>query len=147
MSTERGNEGKPKLRYTTILHDVRMKLGITMEEYAVCDLIHNLQSNPRNTTLWCYASKEYIAETLGLSRATVFRILNRVIEEGLIERHADTKQLRTTPKWFETVIPSQVETDSLKLRPAPSQVETPNRLKLRLNNKIDNYNYINTPFP
>jgi Mn-dependent DtxR family transcriptional regulator len=149
----KNSEAKQKLRYTTILHEARMKLGLTMEEYAVCDLIHHLQSNPKNTTLWCYASKEYIAETLGISRATVFRILNRLIDEKLIERHMETKQLRTTAKWFEiaieyqpkTDIPSQYETDSLNLILTQSHTETPDRLNMRLNNNIDNNK--DNPFP
>jgi Mn-dependent DtxR family transcriptional regulator len=152
---KKNSEAKQKLRYTTILHEARMRLGLTMEEYAVCDLIHHLQSNPKNTTLWCYASKEYIAETLGISRATVFRILNRLIDEKLIERHMETKQLRTTAKWFETAIEykpktdiqSQNETDSLNLILTQPHTETPDHLNTRLYNNRDNNKNNSFPSP
>ena len=52
-----------RINYTTINHEARARLGLTINEYCVYDLIHNLASNPKNIQMgWCYAKKETIAD-------------------------------------------------------------------------------------
>lgn len=134
-----------RLNYTTINHDARVRLGLSVNEYCVLDLIHNLATNPKNTQMgWCYAKKETIADYLDLGRATVFRAINKGLESGLLEKHPDQPALiKATSNWYEAVIikvESQNDTPSLNMRFAGSQNETRLRLKMRTNKDIDKEN-------
>lgn len=132
-----------RINYTTINHEARVRWGLTINEYCVFDLIHNLASNPKNTQMgWCYARKETLANYLDLSRATVFRAINKGLKNNLLEKHPDQPAfLKATSQWYESVmikIESQNDTASLKVRYRPSQVETQPRIKMRVNKDIDN---------
>lgn len=138
-----------RLNYTTINHDARVRLGLTVNEYCVLDLIHNLATNPKNTQMgWCYAKKETIAGYLDLGRATVFRAINKGLESGLLEKHPEQPALiKATSSWYETVVikvESQNDTPGISMRLSGSQNETPQRLKLRTNKDIDKENYKDT---
>ena len=131
-----------RLNYTTINHDARVRLGLTINEYCVMDLIHNLAANPKNTQMgWCYAKKETLAGYLDLGRATVFRAINKGLSRGLLEKHPDQPALlKATSDWFDEVMiksESQNETVSIKPRYDSYQNETQPRLKMRTNKYID----------
>lgn len=93
------------LKYTTILHGPRNRLGLTCNEYCVADTIHCLASNPGNKACgWCYASKQTIGNVLGLSKQTVHSIIKKLISDGLIEKHGESKNLlKATSKWYRHV--------------------------------------------
>ena len=134
-----------RLNYTTINHDARVRLGLTINEYCVFDLIHNLATNPKNTQMgWCYAKKETLAGYLDLGRATVFRAINKGLSLRLLEKHPDQPALiKATSSWFDEVMiktESQNETASIKPRYDSYQNETFPRLKLRANKDIDKEN-------
>lgn len=134
-----------RLNYTTINHDARVRLGLTINEYCVFDLIHNLATNPKNTQMgWCYAKKETLASYLDLGRATVFRAINKGFSLRLLEKHPDQPALiKATSSWFDEVMiktESQNETASIKPRYDSYQNETFPRLKLRANKDIDKEN-------
>ncbi len=134
-----------RLNYTTINHDARVRLGLTINEYCVFDLIHNLATNPKNTQMgWCYAKKETLASYLDLGRATVFRAINKGLSLRLLEKHPDQPALiKATSNWFDEVMiktESQNETASIKPRYDSYQNETFPRLKLRANKDIDKEN-------
>ena len=134
-----------RLNYTTINHDARVRLGLTINEYCVFDLIHNLATNPKNTQMgWCYARKETLAGYLDLGRATVFRAINKGLSLRLLEKHPDQPALiKATSNWFDEVMiktESQNETASIKPRYDSYQNETFPRLKLRANKDIDKEN-------
>lgn len=94
-----------QISYTTINHVARKELGISASEYMVADLIYNLSSNPKGSIQgWCYASKETMAEMLDIDSRTVFRAIDTLVTKGLVEKHPDTKHLRTTSLWYESVI-------------------------------------------
>ena len=96
---------KKIISFTTILHDKRKELELNLMEYCVADTIYNLSSNPKSPVQgWCYASKDTLAEILDTTRQTVFTIVNKLIGKGLVERHSETKYLRTTEKWFNFII-------------------------------------------
>jgi hypothetical protein len=88
-----------KLNFTTILHSPRSQLGITINEYCVADLIYNLSKNG-----WCYATREYIADCLSLDRRSVTNLTQKLIDKGLMEKDPETKYLRTTDLWYNTII-------------------------------------------
>ena len=90
-----------KPRYTLVFHDVRKRLGISWHEYGVIDSIHKLSHHSENH-LYCSASKEKIADFLGLSRRTIFNAIEVGIKMGLVEKN-ERGDLRTTQKWIDTV--------------------------------------------
>lgn len=108
------------LNYTVINHLARKKLDVSINEYLVADCIYQLSNNPKSITPgWSYASKEYIASFLGLSRATVFRAIDSLVSAGLVDKSEEKNLLKTTEKWYNCVVintESQNETDSLKMR-------------------------------
>jgi hypothetical protein len=125
--------------FTTVNHEARLNLEISVFEYCIADCIYHLQANPKSSIPgWCYAKPEYFIDFLGLSRATYFRSVENLVKKGLLERHPDTQGLvKTTYKWYEQVVfkteksESQNETTvskrdakSLKMRLDESQNET-----------------------
>lgn len=97
------NNGTPK--YTTILHRVRIELDISCNEYCVADIIFSLSNNPdAKISGWCFATKETIANFLGISKRTIHEIINRLIEKGLVEKDPESKYLKTTSLWYQSVV-------------------------------------------
>lgn len=93
------------LIYTTIMHGARKKLSLTCNEYCVADTIYHLSNNPSNKYgNWCYASKETIGEILGLSKQTVHKIVKKLLDEGLIEKHPITRHLKATERWYRIAV-------------------------------------------
>ncbi len=102
---EKSYQEEGQITYTTILHQARRKLGITMTEYSVADTIHKLGGGKGSRKIggWVYGSKEGIGNNLGISRRTVIRAVNKLEKLGLIERQPKTNYLRSTDKWFREV--------------------------------------------
>lgn len=65
--------------WTTIDHDVRRKYDLSLNEYAVCDTIYIL-SHSRI----CTQKQEEIGEPLGISRKSVYEIIQRLINMGFV---------------------------------------------------------------
>lgn len=99
---------KRRPRYTMILHNVREKLGISINTYIVVDSIHKLSSSNPNFP-FCIMSKTEMGEFLGITGRTVFRCLNEAEERGLIERHEGG--LRASEKWIKTVELYDIKSD------------------------------------
>ena len=87
-------------RFCTIYHPVRVELGLTINEYVIIDGINQLSHRPDHP--WCTASKDAMSEFTGISRRTVFRAIEKGLDEGLIEKN-ERGDLRTTMKWITTV--------------------------------------------
>ncbi len=90
-------------RYTLVLHSARKRLKITMNEYCLADSIHKLSSNRSVVPGWCYASKEHLAKSLGLSRQSIHSMINKLKKQGIVEIQEDTGYLRATELWRESV--------------------------------------------
>jgi hypothetical protein len=96
--------------YTTIIHQARIKLEITNNEYCVADVIYHLSNNPASKIPgWCFASREVIADFLGLARRSICTIIDKLVEMELVEKDEQTKYLRTTKKWYESVILQRIK--------------------------------------
>ena len=98
---DRMEKYKETPRYTTILHETRVRLGLSLVEYCVIDSIHNLSHRPNHP--WCTVSKEGIGDFLNLGRATVFRAIKKGLDDGLLEKN-ERGDLRTTDKWIQAVV-------------------------------------------
>ena len=70
------------------------------------DSIYILGSNPdrdiRNFG-WCDASKEYLGNFLSINPRSVFRLMDKLIKKGFLEKIAGTRRTRATAKWYNTV--------------------------------------------
>ena len=98
-------EEKEIITYTLLLHGAKKELGITANEYIVADTIYHLSNNPSSPIQgWCYASKETLAKYVDAQKRNVHKMINRLIEKGLVEKNDDTKHLKTTPKWYSSVV-------------------------------------------
>lgn len=94
-----------QLTYTLILHQIRKKLKLTLMEYCIADCIYHLSNNPKSEVKgWCYAAKERIAGMLGTTSKTIFENIKKLIEKNFIEKDEETHHLRTTAKWYESVV-------------------------------------------
>ena len=62
-----------------------------------------LSGNRSTVPGWCYASKEHIGHSLGVSRQSIHNMINKLKEKALIEVQDETGYLRTTDLWRETV--------------------------------------------
>lgn len=90
-------------RYTMILHSARNQLDLSITEYCLADTIHKLSSTHSPVPGWCYASKQHLADNLGLTRRTVHNMLNTLKGKKIVEVEPTTGYLRTTQHWHDTV--------------------------------------------
>ena len=88
-------------RYTTILHEARTKLGLSLVEYCVVDSVHYLSHRPSNP--YCTLPKDDMADFLGVNRATIFRAIKEGLAKGLVEKN-ERGDLRSTEKWIQEVV-------------------------------------------
>lgn len=115
-----------KFNYTTINHNARKELGLSMNEYAVADLIFHLSQKEG----YCYSSREWMGNELGMHKANIIRIIDRLKEEGVVENGDNPKKIKTTMRWFDTVVAplnkteESCETLPEKLRNATESCET-----------------------
>lgn len=94
-----------QLNYTTINHNARIDLGLSLNEYCLMDLIYNLSSAPKSRDSfggWCYASKEKLGEYLGISKQSIHTMLNRLEARGYVLRN-EQRHLRVMDSWFDLV--------------------------------------------
>ena len=101
---KKGQEKKKRLqseeaRYTLVLHLARKILKLTINEYCLADTIHKLSSNRSAVPGWCYASKDHLGNSLGFSRRSIHRIIDRLKTKKIIEVDFETGYLRTTELW------------------------------------------------
>jgi len=108
-----------KITYTTILHQVRKELGISVNEFGIGDYIFKMGGGEKSREIggWVYASRKAIGESLGISRITVIRGIKKLVDKNLLEINPQTKFLRTTGKWF-----SEVVLQKQKIKPKRYQV-------------------------
>jgi hypothetical protein len=90
-------------RYTLILHSARKALDITINEYCLADTIHKLSGNRSTVPGWCYASKEHLGMSLGVSRRSIHNMINSLKGKRLVEVQEETGYLRTTDAWRDAV--------------------------------------------
>lgn len=130
-----------QLNYTTILHNERIALGITTNEYCLCDKVQKLQVNPESKSPgWSYASREHYAEFLGISKRAVIDMVNRLCKKGLLERNKVTKNLRVSKKWYEKVVVKKLHPTSEETSPQPVKKLHPIGEETSPKNKRENKN-------
>ena len=88
------------LLYTNIQHEIRKQFNLSCNEYVLLDMIYHLSTNPDSKIKgWCYASKEMLANEIGLSRQAIFNMIEKLSDLNLIEKDFQTRFLKTTEQW------------------------------------------------
>ena len=98
-----------KPRYTTVQHDVRLKLELSLIEYCLADSIDKLSNRPNFP--WCELSRPRLGDFIGVSETTVKESIKKLETMGLIEVDPDTRKLRTTTTWHKEVNVNGSESD------------------------------------
>ena len=97
-----------QVKYTIINHNARVELGLTPPEYCVADLIYNTSNIPGGDG-WCSFSKIWMAEQLGVTKRGINKVINKLIEKGLVEKkdgkvnRSVGSHLRITIDWYQVV--------------------------------------------
>jgi len=86
------------LLYTIIQHVPRKKWDLSVLEACAIDTIYQLSNNPKYNR--CIKSKDAIAKDLGISRRTVFNIIDKLLQLWLVEKDEVTSNLRTTQEYY-----------------------------------------------
>ncbi len=93
------------MRYTTIIHDARISLGLSMNDYCIADCIYHYSNNPKSPTPgWCFASKQHIADQIGITKSWAIKSISLLEKKGLVEKSLDGRLIKTTEKWYSIVI-------------------------------------------
>jgi len=93
---------KNKLVYTNIQHNFRRFHGLSNTEYVLLDMINVLCQSDNKSQGWCWQSKETMAFEMELSKPAILKMIEKMIVNGFLIKHPQTKYLRTTDKWKET---------------------------------------------
>lgn len=108
---------KEVIAYSLVLHDIRLRLNLSLNEYCVADAIYHLSNNPKNLMQgWCYMSRETLADYLGLQKISIIRIIHRLVEMKLVERPEEKNTsglVRTTQKWYEEVVTRRIRLNDI----------------------------------
>jgi len=90
------------LTYTNIQHNFRRFHGLSNTEYVFLDMINVLSHADNKKGGWCYQSKETMSDEMELSKPAILKMIEKMIVNGFLIKHPQTKYLRTTDKWKET---------------------------------------------
>lgn len=134
-----------KIGYTTIMHEPRIALDLSTDEYCILDLVYRLSVNPTAPVPgWCSMSKDNIAQFLGMPRRSLFRAIGKLTELDFLEKSTDGRLLKTTHKWIKNVVNFDFKnsgTHSAKVALDNSAgVALGHSAKVALNNNINNNN-------
>lgn len=96
LSQNRGQRRYP-LRYGRVYFGLRKEFGLSVSEALLLDVVGTLSRR----TGWCYASRAYLGDMLGLSERSTRRILSELAKRGLVERHpSNSRWVRPTGLWI-----------------------------------------------
>lgn len=89
-----------KTRFVIIHFSTKKKFELSLNEYALLELVYYYSTNPESAHQgWCYASKKHLGECIDVSSRTIIKLLNKLEEEGFIQKSMEGKLIRTTKKW------------------------------------------------
>lgn len=128
-----------KKSITTVNEWVRYAFGITRDEYALCSYIQFRSADPRNKLPgWCSDHKEEVAVFVGISRPGLYKMLDRMVNLGLLEVDPATGYARITALWMDTeqncklsLHEEDAEKRKLSLQSSVNKVYTERKLSLQ----------------
>jgi uncharacterized phage protein (TIGR02220 family) len=91
-----------KKNYTNINEPAKKFLKISRDEYGLCAYVQYRSADPRQKIRgWCCDSKQEIAEWVGISRAGLYKMIDRLSGQSLLETDAKGN-LSVTAFWVDT---------------------------------------------
>ena len=91
-----------KKHTTSINERAKSVLGISRDEYALCQYVQYRSADPRSKAKgYCTDTKDEIAEFIGVTRPGLYKMVDKMVREGLIERDV-FGYLCITGKWIDT---------------------------------------------
>jgi len=116
--------------HTTILHEPRKLLRITVLEYTVLDIVYHSQTSPIYSIHgWSKNGCHQLGEFVGCSSGTIKALFDRMETMGYLEFTADRKMKRTTESFYGVAY----EKDKNVLREIPGCSKTERVQKLNAN--------------
>ena len=93
-------------RNTVVWYDVKEKLGLSLSEYTVIELIDRALGGQKSI-LARPISKARVADYLGMEKSSVFRIVGRLVKKGLLYKGKAPHRnvLVPTDKWYDVMKP------------------------------------------
>jgi DNA-binding MarR family transcriptional regulator len=87
--------------FTTIQHQPRLDLGLSVSEYCVLDLYYQTQNSVHGVDGWAQNSYQQVSDFLGISKSTIHEMVGRLVNKGFMEVNpANSAQKRTTENWY-----------------------------------------------
>lgn len=86
---------------STIDHDARIRMGLSMNDYVLLDHIYRTQTSPKyggKNGGWCEITFDVISTFFGISKGGISGIFKKLTDAGLME--VSGKKRRATEKWF-----------------------------------------------
>ena len=113
--------------YSTIFHDARRKMGLTVNEYCLVDYIFKWQGNPMAPRPgWCSKTRFEMAEFLDITERGIRKMLARLDEMSIVEINTGTRDVRATRAWFDAVIAENQRLERpMKFGPPPPETVPP----------------------
>lgn len=87
------------LIYTTIIHEKRKLLKLTLIEYCIADMVDKMSNKPEYP--YCKKTQSELAADLEISRRTLVTAMQKMVKLGLLEKKGHG--FRSTEKWHEAV--------------------------------------------
>ena len=92
------------LPYTHIYEWAKRKMGITRDEYALCNYIETWSAHPENARPgWCNRTLKQKADFIDVTPRGLTKMQNRMIDIGLVQKDPMTAHVRITIAWWNTV--------------------------------------------
>jgi hypothetical protein len=117
-----------KKNTTNINERARAMLNISRDEYALCSYIQYRLSDPRGKKSgWCNDSKADLAAFVGITRPGLYKMMDRLVLENLIEVDPLVGCIRVTAKWvdFESGCKQSLQVDCKQsLQQSVNKVDT-----------------------
>lgn len=110
------------ISYTTILHQPRIKAGLTCNEYVVVSTVYHLQNNDK-TPGWCHASKEWFADLIGLTKRSVIDLISKLEDKGFLAKKENGRLLKATKKWVDEIETYSHEGEKISPKPKKETVK------------------------
>lgn len=111
------------LIYTHIYERALRKMGISADEYRLCNYVHTWAGYPGSATPgWCNRTLDQKAAFIGITQRGITKMQNKMFEIGLLENERGTSKVRATKAWFHAVHEAKEEsTQATRLNPNTEQ--------------------------
>jgi len=86
---------------STIDHDARIRMGLSMNDYVLLDHIYKTQTSPKyggKNGGWCDITLDVVSAFFGISKGGISGIFKKLADDGFME--VSGKKRRATEKWF-----------------------------------------------